>query len=234
MRRTVFWIIVGCLAFAFLWFLLSLYLFDVCLSDYTRYYYHDDYYKCVADSAANNIITKIFVAIVGTRFIEVLAILVTGVATTIVAAFTVRIGKINQGQLDHSHNVERAYLNGGWGGRDATSRVYININNYGKTPAFVSRVSLKVVSWDDFQKQPAYPIARPQANNVGYNIAPNTLGLRASHVWDMWDGSSDSVLYGRLWYEDIFGDKHYSSFAIHIDGGAAVDIDRFPEYWKWT
>jgi hypothetical protein len=134
-----------------------------------------------------------------------------------------------------SRKVDRAYINGGWGGHDTNNRrVYANINNHGKTPGFITRVAVKVVSWEEFQRRPPYPNIPPQSDFVSYNVAPGTRGLRATHVWDFWDGSPKNIFYGRIWYNDIFRAEHYSSFALHIEGGGAVSFEDFPEYWEWT
>jgi hypothetical protein len=134
-----------------------------------------------------------------------------------------------------SRKLDRAYLNAGWGAYDpATRRVITNINNDGKTPAFITRVAIKVVSWDEFQNRPGYPTTPPQLREVGYHIAPGQRGLPAPHVWDIWDGTPNHIFYGRVWYNDIFHSEHYTSFALYIDGGAAVSVERFPTYWEWT
>jgi hypothetical protein len=55
LKRVVCWTIGGSLLLFVVWIFVSGYSFSECLSDYTRYYYHDDYYKCASESFIKNL-----------------------------------------------------------------------------------------------------------------------------------------------------------------------------------
>jgi hypothetical protein len=162
--------------------------------------------------------------------LEVVATIVTAIATAYIAKFTATIYSVNKSQLAHGRQVERAYVNGGWG-RFINDGVQANMNNDGRTGAMVHHMALAILPLDGL---PQVPADLPRTF-VNYNIQPSGRAVVADHVSVDWDGefAPERVLYGRFWYTDIFGDEHESGFLLHVRPGTPA-VDGFPRYWHWT
>jgi hypothetical protein len=131
-------------------------------------------------------------------------------------------------------------VNGGFGVFH-NGHIFANINNYGKTPAVVEYMSLNLGPLNGLKESPEYSESRPHYTFLGFQIEPQRQGLRADNIWVDWDETPNNVFYGRIWYRDIFEHQHYSSFALVFNMRAdrtirseALDIVRYPNYWKWT
>jgi hypothetical protein len=143
----------------------------------------------------------------------------------------------------HTKEVERAYVTAGFGGWDQTTgTLFANINNYGKTQGFVTEIAIAVAPLAALNPAKAhYPTTAPQRAAPAYYIEPMLRGLRAGHVSVLWAGQPGHVFYGRVWFDDIFGTKHCSSFALKLGApnaaGAipceALDVAAYPDYWHW-
>jgi hypothetical protein len=159
-----------------------------------------------------------------------LAALISAIAAAVTARLTFSIRDIYRSQLAHGRQVERAYVNGGWG-RCIDGRLYANINNDGKTPANVHHMVLAILPLVGL---PHTPPALPRSF-VNYNLEPYKRDFFSDHVFVEWDGLHEPprVVYGRFWYRDIFGDEHESGFLLHVQPRAPA-VAGFPEYWRWT
>lgn len=185
---------------------------------------------CEHDYANEKYCTAYEMAAIFGAFLEAHNGAVTAIATAIIAWFTWSIRQVNQSQLAHGRQVERAYVNGGWG-RYIDGRLYANINNDGKTPATVHHMVLAILPLADL---PLTPPALPRIF-VNYNLEPFKRDFFSDHVFVEWDGLHEPgrVLYGRFWYRDVFGEEHESGFLLHIQPRAPA-VAGFPEYWRWT
>ncbi len=171
--------------------------------------------------------------------------LVTAFATAAVAIFTGTIYAINKSQLAHSHQVERAYISiggfpevetidrgtqtlpGAMGGgttvhigtyRRPTGSFQITLTNNGKTPGEILRLGFGFCETNEVPAVPQYNIRDFQkwigpgtVDKLVYLIAIPKLKIPA--------------IYARVFYRDIFGDKHSSGF-IH-----SISNDSFSEPW---
>jgi len=143
----------------------------------------------------------------------------------------------------HTKEVERAYVTAGFHGWDqASGKLFAEINNYGKTQGFVREIAVAVAPLAALNPAKAhYPKTPPQWAAPGYYIEPLRRGLPAGHVSVPWGGQPDHVFYGRIWFDDIFGGRHCSSFALklgapHPNGSIpmeALDVVQYPDYWHW-
>src|SRR5262249_18115990 len=115
-------------------------------------------------------------------------------------------------QLDHGREVNRAYLACG-GDFDKATRVFnLDVENNGKTPAFML----------DFDVQTAMPgqVGTQRALSVNRNhqhwedtIPPwgrKSIQTRVSVPQGV------AFVYGCVWYMDIWGDQHHSRFVLSV------------------
>jgi hypothetical protein len=146
----------------------------------------------------------------------------TALGTILLALFTITLWWATFGLLRHAPKVERAYVFGGCGDQkdiidpvtNAPARwVRATQGNYGKTPAFVEKIAVAHCLEKDLP-------ARPQYINffdVNEPLIPGAMGLpinRVEHTFPLMNGQ---IYYGRIYYRDIFGDSHYSSFIYRFD-----------------
>jgi hypothetical protein len=157
-------------------------------------------------------------------------VLITAMATVVVAGFTGTIYAINKSQLAHSHQVERAYFSGGGfpefrnvtpaslaGETDASIRIatgnfLIHINNQGKTPGELLEIALEFC---DAASIPPQPIYNRQRHRDWYG--PGTQSRAIIRI-PIPANISNPVIYGRFYYRDIFSDQiHSCGFIQNID-----------------
>jgi hypothetical protein len=158
---------------------------------------------------------------------------VTALATTAIAWFTLTIRDINRSELEHSHRVERAYIScGGFGefvsniittstghpiqGRGFTGAFQVHVNNHGKTPGETFRFAI------EFRDANAILPTEPVYGNFirHHNwIGPGTQSRPLFSVPPPENLRNPMVVYGRVWYRDIFSKtEHWSSFFQSFDG----------------
>lgn len=123
---------------------------------------------------------------------------------------------------------ERAHVYGGFGER-RDGRVFPNLNNYGKTPAFVTRIAVGVAHLHSLPEQPQFSDEiRP-----GFVLGPGAQSFGVQNVSATYDGSPGEVFYGRVWYRDMFdNEEHFSSFIIDLSTG--LGVLQQPGYWDWS
>lgn len=136
--------------------------------------------------------------------------LVTAFATAAIAYFTWTIKRINDAQLRHAHQVERAYISGGGGPEVlqngmATETFILCINNYGKTQGELLRYGVGFCESDAIPETPEYAW-------VDYRdwYGPGTIGREIARYGI--PKLQRPVVYGRFLYQDIFGGKHSIGF----------------------
>lgn len=160
-------------------------------------------------------------------------VLITAVATAAIGRFTWTIKGINQSQLAHSHQVERAYFSGGCSietrrsqramadlvtrklveRREPTGNVEIHVNNYGKTPGEMLEISVEFCEASAIPAEPIY-----NRSTCRDWIAPGT-EHRVIDVRMVPEKISNPVVYARLYYRDIFSEKvHSCGFIQDIQG----------------
>jgi len=181
---------------------------------------------------------------------------VTALATIIIGIFTATLYFISKNQLTHSHQVERAYISGGGvpaserrvisgivgqvasgqvGGEQVyyvlTGRFELHINNHGKMPGRLMQVAIEFCDAGAIPQQPRYrPVFNPDW------IGPGTQSRVYGHH-EVPRDIANPVVYGRLYYRDIFSNRvHSSGFIQSLDmthGGSALIEPPSEAYTAW-
>jgi hypothetical protein len=174
---------------------------------------------------------------------------VTAAATVIIAWFTGTIWLINRRQLRHSRKTERAYVSGGiatqfeatgeWrpmsggaGMRQVTEPrwVAVTVDNHGKTPAFISEIAVAICPRDKIPLVPRYDGIR---RLIAISVSPGVIGLLTQIQLEFADVDGQAV-YGRVYYDDIFGASHSSGFIRQMRGTVKGDAIEAPSsYTEW-
>jgi hypothetical protein len=180
---------------------------------------------------------------------------ITAIATFFIFIFTGTLYSTSRNQLRFSRKVERAYVSGGvsidWRDTDKTEAkasgigyvvstvqdpywLHVVLSNHGKTPAHANRIAFSSCRDDE--------LPAPASLEADYS--------RSDHHLDEWisPGEKDRpinigfdfqivsgrIVYGRVWYTDIFGDSHSSGFIARVYsrsiGSYRADS---PEYTAW-
>jgi hypothetical protein len=162
---------------------------------------------------------------------------ITALATAAIAYFTWTIKRINDRQLAHSHQIERAYVSGGGAPeveehdlgtettqspmvgigsrtrhlgieRRPTGNFVVCVNNYGKTPAELQWVGIGFCDVQNIPEAPTY--------NFVYRLDRVQPGDRGRPVFNAAIPKGMTVIYGRFYYLDIFGGRHSCGFINEI------------------
>jgi len=130
---------------------------------------------------------------------------------------TRRLWRVTRIAAEHIPHVERAYVSGGVTGVvDSPHDFAVTINNYGKTPAFIGTIWAKIVPENELPDSPVYD--PPDFGWFGGQmLKPDTPGHPAGIIRS-WDVTERRVIYGRIWYRDIFKDCHSAGFILRILG----------------
>ena len=106
------------------------------------------------------------------------------------------------------------------------SKFILVINNYEKTPAFIGWIAMSTCEENELGKPP-----NPNWSNgrwVGYNLASGT----RDHPTDIaCDTELGKVIYGRIWYRDIFDKCRSSGFALRMTKTDLPGVSGHDEYW---
>jgi hypothetical protein len=152
---------------------------------------------------------------------------VLGFSTVFLWLSTRKLWHITRIAAEHIPRVERAYVSGGarWTDESAT-RLCITINNYGKTPAFIGTVTIDAAKAD--VPLPKKPVSAGKGEFLGYVLQPNITVESSITCVCTADGR---VVYGRIYYRDIFSKCHSSGFALRaLSGMPAAQVP--DAYWE--
>ncbi len=171
----------------------------------------------------------------------------TALASFIIALFTGTIWAINRRQLKHSRVTERAYVSGGvfvqserlYGDRGNLApaaqlitlprSLFISVDNHGKTPAFIHKIAVEVCREIELPDVPQYT----DKMLVNISVSPGTVGQLTQIEFDYKD-VANMVVYGRVYYSDIFDGQHSSGFIRWILGTPTGDAVEAPSaYLEW-
>jgi hypothetical protein len=132
---------------------------------------------------------------------------------------------------EHIPRVERAYVSGGAVGiTNLPHHFMVTIDNYGKTPAFVGTIWANIAPENELPPIPVYE--RELAHFGGQMLKADTPG-HPSGIVRLWDVVEGRVIYGRIWYRDIFRECHSAGFILRILGpGQTVAVENRDEYWE--
>lgn len=106
--------------------------------------------------------------------------------------------------------VERAYVHAGGWFHNNSDEFSPDIGNYGKTPAFIDKISIAICNREDLPPLPDYT----NQELIGLYLFPfqQPLGIKDRISKKTRKGLKEPIVYGRVWYEDIFDDWHESGF----------------------
>jgi hypothetical protein len=152
---------------------------------------------------------------------------VLGFSTVFLWLSTRKLWRITRIAAEHIPHVERAYVSGGtpWTD-DSLTELRLTINNYGKTPAFVGTVIIGMI--EAGTPVPKKPVYAGKGEFAGAVVKPDVT-LRFSITRPcVPDGR---VVYGRIYYRDIFNKCHSSGFALRALSG--MPAAQAPDaYWE--
>jgi hypothetical protein len=149
---------------------------------------------------------------------------ITALATAVMAYFTFTIYRNNRSQLQHSREVDRAYVSGGgtrqlvqYSGNGSTFLVPtdqfdVRINNFGNTPATLHRFRFGFCDATAVPLRPPYGAFVPLTDSIGP-------GMRAQHVYYVPIpklGYPRVAICGRFYWDDIWGNHWSSGFIYEI------------------
>ena len=140
---------------------------------------------------------------------------------------TRRLWRVTRIAAEHIPHVERAYVSGGarWTSPDF-NHLQVCINNYGKTPAFVGTVIIQMIEPDG--PVPQKPEYAEKGVFAGYVVQPNVT-LQSSFIRPC--PADGRLVYGRIYYRDIFNKCHSNGFALRaVSGMPAAQVP--DAYWE--
>jgi hypothetical protein len=182
------------------------------------------------------------------KAIEIFSTSLVAIFTGAMVVATVALCIVTRGLRRSSEIMERAYVSGGGyfphvtrsvGHSTRQSRAnsfQLTVDNYGKTPAHVSRVEIGYSrSPGNLRKRPVYPHKLP----LGAVVRPGERGLftdtRLHRSLDI--GDENTVVFGKFYYETIMRDgEKYSGFVLRITPERVVlPVEKAPRaYTDWT
>ena len=124
---------------------------------------------------------------------------------------------------------ERAYVSGGAQRLVANPDEFrVMINNYGKTPAFIGTVLITIRTEVGLPEKPEFS---RDGEFGGYILKPGT----EAHVSEMaafFNIKKPSVVYGRIYYRDVFNNCHSSGFILRIESFGLPAVEGRDAYWE--
>lgn len=156
---------------------------------------------------------------------------VLAVSTIFLWWSTRRLWRVTRITAEHIPHVERAYVSGGAAGVDKSPEHFaVTVDNYGKTPAFIGTIWANIVAENELPDTPVYD--PPDFGWFGGQmLKPGTSGHPT--VVRLWDTIEGRVIYGRVWYRDIFKQCHSAGFILRILGpGQTIAVANRDAYWE--
>jgi hypothetical protein len=129
---------------------------------------------------------------------------------------------------------ERAYIAGGVNFRNehpGDHMMLVTMGNYGKTPAFIGTVAVGTCpeeQLEEMKDRPKWKDLRFKGYILPYN--PDVKNPLRSDVLIQAPAIGD-VVFGRIWYRDVFNKYHSSGFALYAQDGLPA-VPGHDEYWK--
>lgn len=144
--------------------------------------------------------------------------------TGFLALYTYRLWTATKTLLESAEKTtrihERAYVHAGGDFRGG-DEFCPDVGNYGKTPAIVSDICIEVCSHESLPAIPDYS----RKDFFGLPLYPGEKPKDARVKERFRKGIKKPVVYVRVWYEDIFKDKHSSGFIYGVkDNGSTYAI----------
>jgi hypothetical protein len=140
-------------------------------------------------------------------------------------------------------DMERPYITGGGDFEDVTGEELfrLDVENHGKTPAFMIAYDVQFANLEELQKEPeARPVREKRFRHID-GFSPT--GARKKIYTQITKCPDADVVFGAVWYEDpILGIEHYSRFILRInstrdipgEGLTRLDVKGVSrDYWSW-
>lgn len=162
--------------------------------------------------------------------------------TAVLAFFTYWLWKANAKLIESSRVQERAYLVGGGPAvNEKENTSMITIHNTGRTPGFITKVEWGLCDKDKFLvdvfvskiiDEKLLEIMPPVEEDNVWPPAPQPVGMRHI-VIKPHSANVGRIFFGRIVFDDIFGDSHYSTFKLELtkDGSRTLS-GSYSEDWE--
>lgn len=116
----------------------------------------------------------------------------------------------------------------------------LHVENHGKTPTRMTAFDLRFAKLEDLKNEAA---ARPVHKRYRYIDGISPLGKRKEIPTQIPRPPDVDVIYGAVWYEDIWGDEHCSRFILRISASPDIKDHGLTRltgmegvskvYWSW-
>jgi hypothetical protein len=166
--------------------------------------------------------------------------LLLAIFTGLLALFTLLLAIFTGRGIVHLKRTERAYVSGGGylpevAPKQKGDEFGLRIDNYGKTPAFVTHVVIGY--WDTKRGSPPEGFPGGTPYDLFYNIPPGQISLKTDVRIPRSEITGD-IIFGRFFYEDIFSRRwiirkkvRRSGFILRIDENNVVWPYRAPRIY---
>ena len=120
-------------------------------------------------------------------------------------------------------------MSGGGPFDQAKNEFVLTIDNYGRTPATLVSYAVECCERSSIPGQPVYDQPGYAKNPHGGRFAPLVRALPLGRL-KIPTNYCDPVVYGRFWYEDVWGEAHEYGFIQEISTGVAPQVAYNPRY----
>jgi hypothetical protein len=154
---------------------------------------------------------------------------VLAISTILLWLSTRKLWKVTGIAAGHIPQVERAHVSGGAVRlTNDPHQFMVTINNYGKTPAFIGTIWAEIVPESTLPAVPVYE--ERQLGKFGGQVLPSGVMGCPAGIMRHWNGNAGQVIYGRIWYRDIFKQYHSGGFVLRIPD--LVAVENRDAYWE--
>jgi hypothetical protein len=184
------------------------------------------------------------------EFLDKNGVVFTALFTIVLAASTILLWVATYGIASEANessktliSMERPYVTGGgdfeneWG----KELFRLDVENHGKTAAFMTGYDLQFAKLADLQTE--HPKVRPVCKNKFRHIdGISPQGARKEIRTQRRKPCADDVVFGAIYYRDIFDMPHHSRFILRIapcrdvpgEGLTRLDVEGVSrDYWSW-
>lgn len=139
-----------------------------------------------------------------------------------------RAARAAVGAVQVARDTERAYVSGGgylFNNTADEGRLWfrVTVDNYGKTPGVLRWYAFEFCGRHDIPETPAYATEGYVRRPFFDRIKPGEEGREIEVI--RYPPTNSQVVYGRHWFEDIWGKEHSCGFCLLIEGNAVGRIE---------
>lgn len=171
---------------------------------------------------------------------------ITAISTVVIAAFTIVLGLAAYYQYHHAREVDRAYLTVG-GDLELLPpsptqllpqpAFRLEIENIGRSAAFITSYDIHFTTTAQvLRPQPARSV-NEQAEILDDRLGPagsNHSSFKKIKTGKVRTNSNDDIVYGAVWYTDIWQKPHHTRFilSIHQDGHTRPNVGNVDDEYR--